>query len=205
MKYLFASLLIIVACLGTNAQIFDPDRPMILPFTVCADSINAQMKDNLMKPYHEKVTEQMGWVEIPNTYYQHNGKSMGIILVRTGTYCYIAFDARCPRCFYEEEANGSKLRMCGSITAICPVCKAEAQGLVNVGAPSMTRYNHEYRAPAKMNTYLVEESKRGKNTYLKIYNASNGVGNEWREQPENKFLIGKDAFNRMNKYNIIPH
>ncbi|MDE5785601.1 MAG: hypothetical protein K2H98_03625 [Duncaniella sp.] len=199
MKRLFVFLSIIATGLAATAQIFDPDRPMILPFTVCADSINAQMHDNLKNPYHGKVTEQMGWVEIPNTFYQHNGKSMGIILVRTGTYCYIAFDARCPRCFYEEEVDGSKLKMCDSLEAICPVCKAEAQGLVNVGAPSMTRYNHENRAPAKMNTYIVEESKKGKKTYLLIYNAPNGTGNKWKEQPENRFLIGKDVFNKKNK------
>ncbi len=194
MKQLLLNLLFILICLSTNAQIFDPDRPMILPFIVCADSINAQMHDNLRNPYHDKVTEQMGWVEIPNTYYQHNGKSMGIILVRTATYCYIAFDARCPRCFYEEEVDGSKLRMNGSLSAICPVCKAEAQGLVNMGAPSMTRYNHEYRAPAKMNTYIVKETKRGKKTYLRICNAPNGANDEWKDQPENRFLIGKDIF-----------
>ncbi|MDE6582685.1 MAG: hypothetical protein K2K47_09205, partial [Duncaniella sp.] len=90
------------------------------------------------------------------------------------------------------------------LSAICPVCKAEAQSLVNVGAPSMTRYNHENRAPAKMNTYSVEESKKGKKTYLLIYNAPNGTRDEWKELPENRFLIGKDAYNRMNKNCIIP-
>ena len=194
MKRLSIYLISILMSLGAYAQMYDPDRPMIMPFTVCADSINAQMHDNLKKPYHNKVTEQMGWVEIPNTYYQHNGKSMGIILVRTAYYGYVAFDARCPRCFYEEEVDGSKLKMIGSLSAICPVCNAEAQSLVNVGAPSMTRYNHENRAPAKMNTYSVDEIKKGKKTYLRIYNASNGVYGEWKKQPENKFLIGKDAF-----------
>lgn len=194
MRLLLLNLSFILTCLCVKAQIFDPDRPMILPFTVCADSINAQMKDNLNKPLHDKVTEQMGWVEIPNTFYQHNGKSMGIILVRTASYGYTAFDARCPRCFSEEEVADSKLRMRGRLEAICPVCKAEAHGLVNVGAPSMTRYDHQNRAPAKMNTYIVEETKRGKKTYLRICNAPNGSRNEWRDQPENRFLIGKDIF-----------
>lgn len=55
------------------------------------------------------------------------------------------------------------------------VCGAEVQGLVNVGASSMTRYEHKYHAPARMNTYLVKEIKRGKKTYLRIYNSYNGV------------------------------
>lgn len=177
-----------------SAQIFDPDRPMILPFVVCADSINAQMHDNLKKPPHEILTETYGWVEIPNTYYQHNGKSMGIILVRTNSNLYTAFDARCARCFYDDEIPDSKIRMYSQLSAICNVCGAEAQGLVNCGAPSMTRYDHGPATPAVLNEYLVDEIKKGKKTYLRVYNAINGVWDEWKDLPENKFLIGKDIF-----------
>lgn len=194
MKKVVTSLLALACCLAINAQMFDPDRPMIIPFEVCADSINAQMHDNLHNPPHSKITETNGWVQIPNTFYKHNGKSMGIILVQTGTYAYGAFDARCPHCFYDDEIIDSKIKMHTRLSAICEVCGAEAQGLVNVGASSMTRYEHKYHAPARMNTYLVKEIKRGKKTYLRIYNAYNGVSDEWKELPENKFLIGKDIF-----------
>lgn len=189
-------LLLCAVCLSLSikAQTFDPDRPMILPFTVCADSINAQMHDNLNKPLHDKVTESPGWVQIPNTYYRHNGKSMGIILVRTSGYVYTAFDARCPHCFYDNEIANSKIRMYSSFMAICKVCGAEAQSLINVGSPSMTRYDHGYHEPAYLNTYIVDEIKKGKKTYLRIYNAPNGVRDEWKTLPENKFLIGKDIF-----------
>lgn len=152
------------------------------------------MHDNLHTPPHSKITETNGWVQIPNTFYEHNGKSMGIILTQTGTYAYTAFDARCPHCFYDDEVADSKIKMYSRLSAVCEVCGAEAQGLINVGASSMTRYDHGYHQPAYMNTYLVEEIKKGKKTYLKIYNAYNGVRDEWMELPENKFLIGKDIF-----------
>lgn len=190
-------LLLIVLMSGfirANAQIFDPDRPMILPFVVCADSINTQMHDNPQKPPHDKVTETNGWVQIPNTYYKHNGKSLGIILVRTGYYLYAAFDARCPHCFYDDGVANSKIKMYSRLSAICDVCGAEAQGLVNSGAPSMTRYDHGPESPAVLNVYIVDEIKKGKKTYLRIHNAENGAYNEWKELPENKFLIGKDIF-----------
>lgn len=194
MRKILTALLATALCLVVNAQMFDPDRPMIIPFEVCADSINAQMHDNLNKPPHYKLTDIYGWVQIPNTFYQHNGKSMGIILVQTSSYAYIAFDARCPRCFYDDEITDSKIKMYSSLSAICQACGAEAQGLVNVGASSMTRYNHKTQAPAQMNTYLVKEIKKGKETHLRIYNAYNGVWDEWKDLPENKFLIGKDIF-----------
>lgn len=176
-----------------NAQIFDPDRPMILPFVVCADSINARMHDNLSKPPHDKVTETNGWVQIPNTYYIHNGKSMGIILVRTGGYLYTAYDARCSHCFYDDGLAKSKIKMYSRLSAICKVCGAEAQSLVNCGGPEMTRYDHGPYSPAMLNVYLVDEVKKGKKTYLRIYNARNGVNDEWKDLPENKFLVGKDV------------
>lgn len=194
MRNVLLLITLLAGYLGMNAQIFDPDRPMIVPFEVCAESINAQMHDNLSKPPHDKITEIYGWVQIPNTFYQHNGKSMGIILVQTSSYAYVAFDARCPHCFYDDDINDSKIKMYSSLSAKCDVCGAEAQGHVNVGASSMTRYDHKYHAPAMMNTYLVEEIKKGKKTYLRIYNACNGVSDEWKELPENKFLIGEDIF-----------
>lgn len=194
MKRLLMLLTVMVVSWSVKAQLFDPDRPMIMPFIVCADSINEQMHDNLRKPPHDIVTETNGWVEIPNTYYKHNGKSVGIILVQTIGYCYIAFDARCPHCFYDDEIADSKIRMYSRLSAICDVCGAEAQGLVNVGARSMTRYDHKNNSPAALNVYLVDEIKKGKKTYLRIYNASNGTRDEWKDLPENKFLIGKEIF-----------
>lgn len=194
MSKVFFCLCMVCLSLTVKAQTFDPDRPMIIPFTVCVDSINAQMHDNLRKPPHNKVTETAGWVQIPNTYYKHNGKSMGIILVQTSIYSYKAFDARCPRCFYDEGIADSKLKMYSPLSAICEVCGAEAQSLINVGSPTMTRYDHKNHSPACLNIYLVEEIKKGKKTYLKIYNAYNGATDEWKELPENKFLIGKDIF-----------
>lgn len=194
MRKILLLIVLISGFICVKAQVFDPDRPMILPFVLCADSINAQMRDSLNKPPHDKVTETNGWVQIPNTYYKHNGKSMGIILVRTSSYLYTAFDARCARCFYEDEKVNSKIKMYSRLSAICDVCGAEAQSLVGSGGPEMTRYDHGPYSPAMLNVYMVDEIKKGKKTYLRVYNAENGAYNEWKELPENKFLIGKDIF-----------
>lgn len=179
MRRILLLIVLVSEFICANAQIFDPDRPMILPFVVCADSINAQMHDNLNKPPHTIVTETNGWVQIPNTYYKHNGKSMGIILVRTSYYAYVAYDARCPHCFYDDEIANSKIKMYSRLSAICDVCGAEAQSLVT-GSPGMTRYDHGPYSPAMLNVYLVEEIKKGKKTYLRIHNAENGANNEWK-------------------------
>lgn len=150
------------------------------------------MHENLNNPCHSVVTEMYGWVQIPDSYYQHNGKSMGIIITRSGTYSYHAFDARCPRCFYEEGVLGSKIHMYSRLSAICPVCKAEAINLVNMGTSGMTRYNHEYRSPAHLNVYSVSVIKKGKITYLRIANNPNGANGQWKKLPENKFLLNVD-------------
>lgn len=191
-RYITAILLLILLAQNLSAQIFDPDRPMIMPFTICVDSINIQLGDSPNRSAHEFLSENLGWVEIPPTYYQHNGKSQGIILVQNIAYNYLAFDARCPHCFYDEEIPDSRIRMCGSLTARCPVCSAEAHSIVYHGSGQLTRYNHKADNPAHMNAYVVKVIKNGEKTYLRIVNAPNGTYGEWRELPENKFLDGID-------------
>lgn len=182
----------IIGAINLSAQIFDPDKPMIMPFTICADSINALMHDAMKKPFHDKVTVDGGWVQIPNTYYKHNGKSMGIILVQDFTYTYHAYDARCPHCFYDNEEPHSKMYMWTPMSAICPVCDAQAENLINWGSGQLTGYNHGIIGPLSMNGYSVKVIKKGKKTYLRIANDPNGYDDTWRNLPENKFLDGID-------------
>lgn len=174
-----------------DAQIFDPERPMIMPFTICADSINSQMHDPMRKPHHPKLTIDGGWVQIPNSYYRHNGKSMGIIIVQDFTYTYHAYDARCPHCYYDNQEN-SKMKMWTPMSAICPECDAQAENIINWGSGQLTGYNHGILGPQYMNGYSVRVVKKGKKTYLRISNTPNGAGNEWQELPENQFLINHD-------------
>lgn len=190
--YITSILFAILLAQNLSAQIFDPDRPMIMPFTICVDSINDQMGESLKNPVHEKLSENLGWVEIPSSYYRHNGKSQGIIIVQNIGYNFRAFDARCPHCFYDEEITDSRMRMYGRLSAICPVCSAEAQSIVYHGIGQLTRYNHKADSPAYMNAYLVKVIKKGKKTYLRIVNAPNGACDEWKELPENQFLRGID-------------
>ena len=191
MKRCFITILFAILLVqNISAQIFDPDKPMIMPFTICVDSINDQMGESTKNPIHDKLSENLGWVEIPSTYYRHNGKSQGIIVAQRIDYSFCAFDARCPHCFYDEEIPDSRMRMYGRLSAICPVCSAEAQSIVYHGTGQLTRYNHKADNPAYMNAYVVKVIKKGKKTYLRIVNAPNGSGDEWRELPENKFLDG---------------
>lgn len=192
MKHLIISILLLFAALNLSAQVFDPDRPMIMPFTICADSINEQLHENMRKPAHDKLTENGGWVEIPNTFYKHNGKSQGIIIVQDFAYNYQAYDARCPHCFYDDEITDGKMGMQTRLRAVCNRCGAQAMSIVNVGSGQLTTYDHGVVGPQIMNSYSVKVIKKGKKTYLRIANHCNGVRNEWRDLPENEFLKNID-------------
>lgn len=189
------SILILICCafhvLGVTAQIFDPGRPMIVPFTICVDSINSQMHDTMQKPHHLKLSIDGGWVQIPDDHYRHNGKSMGIIVVQDFTYTYHAFDARCPHCYYDNEEN-CKMKMWTPMSAICPNCDAQAENIINWGSGQLTGYNHGILGPLYMNAYRVRVLKKGKKIYLQISNTPNGAREEWKELPENQILINCD-------------
>ena len=187
MKHIIVLLLLSTAC-SIAAQVFDPDRPMIMPFTICADSINDQLHENMRKPAHDRLTENGGWVQIPNTFYRHNGKSNGIIIVQDFTYTYHAFDARCPHCFYDDEITEGKMEMATRLRAICNNCGAQAMNIVSVGSGQLTTYDHGADGPKIMNSYSVKVIKKGKKTYLRIANHCNGVRNQWKDLPENEFL-----------------
>lgn len=194
MKHAIISVMLLLVSLNLYAQIFEPDRPMIMPFVVSVDSINAQMHDSLKKPNHDKLSINGGWVMIPNTYYRHNGKSLGIIIVQDFTYTYHAYDLRCPHCFYDNDIATSKMTMQTHMSAMCYKCNAQAENIVCWGSGQMTCYDHGNLGPRYMDGYSVNIIKKGRKIYLRIANNPNGAYDEWRELPENRFLIGADAF-----------
>lgn len=180
--------ILIVSALAVQAQIFNPDRPMIREFVISVDSINAQLK-KYQHPQQNPIWESDGCVQIPSSYYIHNGKSMGIIVVRTQSNSYQAFDARCAHCFYDNEEPGSKVRMTGSLFARCDVCGAEVHNLVLTGSGQMCRYDDEMQGYVYLDGYMVDVIKKGKQKYLLISNPPNGVRDEWMHQPENQPLF----------------
>lgn len=171
-----------------QAQLFNPDRPMICEFVVCVDSINTQLK-KYQRSDQNPITESDGCVQIPNTYYVHNGKSMGIILVRDQAYAYHAFDARCAHCFYDNGESDGKVRMMGSLSARCNKCGADVYNIVLTGSGQMNGYDDEMQGYQYLDGYDVEVIKKGKKRYLLISNPPNGSRDEWMEQPENQVLL----------------
>lgn len=179
---------IAVTSVAAQAQIFNPDLPMIREFVISVDSINMQLKKHQHWQQHS-ISETNGSVQIPNTYYTHNGKSMGIIVVRDQTYTYHAFDARCAHCFYDNEESDGKVEMTGSLFARCKKCGAESPNLVLTGSGQLMGYDDEMQGYKYLDPYLVKVLKKGKKKYLLIYNIENGAHDEWLKQPENQILL----------------
>lgn len=177
----------IIFAIPASAQIFNPNRPMIREFVVCVDSINDQMGPRLRG--QSPLTEDYGWVFIPNTYYVHNGKSLGIIIVRDCTETYHAKDARCAHCFYDNGESDGFFEMGVGFSGRCRKCGAEADNIKIHGSGQMMRYDHGARGPVCLDGYVVEEVKKDKKTYLLITNAHNGTRSEWKDLPENQILL----------------
>lgn len=159
--------------------------PMIGIFEICVDTINQQMNDT---KGHNPLTKEVGFVFIPPTEYLHNGYSHGIYVCQILGGAFSAVEARCPRCYYENEDDEGTISV--NITfGTCNKCGARADGIILYGGGNMTFYDHGYKAPAVLNTYVVEEIKKGKKLYLKIKNAPKHE--DWKIQPENQKLLDK--------------
>lgn len=172
---------------SSSGQFYNPDKPMIVPFAIEVNSVNEFLKDD----EHDSLAKEGGYVKLPTSFYTHNGKSHGIIVVHAWGDNYYAVDSRCPVCFYEnEDENGGTIDPMLPFSE-CDKCGASADALRSRGSTQMFRYRYTKTGPVHMDAYIVQEVKRGKRLYLLIDNAPNGTGGEWRDQPENKIIVDR--------------
>lgn len=163
-KFFISVLVILSSIISVNAQVYDPDIPVIELFAVEVHSVNDRVNDHR----GELLSEEGGYVNLPASFYKQDGRSEGIIIVHDDTNTYHAFDRRCPVCF----SKGQKgiFTMSGLLVAKCNNCSAEAQNIINWGSGQLTRYkapsngNPDYLIP-----YYVREEPRGDKLYLIIY------------------------------------
>lgn len=161
---------------------------MIREFVICVDSIQMQLREYQISDQNP-LGGDYGSVQIPKTYFTHNGKSMGIIVSRTPSGTFHAVDARCAHCFYDEDIPNSKLKMMGCLTMRCSVCSAEVHNFVIDGGHQMLRYDLDGGSPVYLDAYEVIVFKINKKKYLLITNPLNGLRDEWMRQPENQILL----------------
>lgn len=186
MKHLIHILLLFVG-ISASAQYFNPDKPMIKPFEINVKTINNEMHDT---HGHDMLYQDAGFVFIPNTYYVHNGKSLGIIIVHTWNETFLAFDARCPHCFYDNDEPNGKIVISGYTFGKCNKCSAMVEQMVTLGRGQLTTYDHGTRGPHYLETYRCEKiMDRNKVVGLRIVNTPNGIYDEWKQQPENQILL----------------
>ena len=184
-KILTMICLLSLTYVSSSGQFYNPDKPMIVPFAIEVNSVNEFLKDD----EHDTLAKEGGYVKLPTSFYTHNGKSHGIIVVHAWGDNYYAVDSRCPVCFYENEDEDG-----GTIDPMlpfseCDKCGASADALRSRGSTQMFRYRYTKTGPVHVDAYIVQEVKRGKRLYLFIDNAPNGTGGEWRNQPENKIIV----------------
>lgn len=180
--------IILICCGSVKAQVFNPDKPMIREFAIYVDSINVQLK-KYQNPRQMSLKEEMGCVQIPNTYYVHNGKSQGIIVVQTNAKEYLAVDARCAHCFYDNGVGNGKVKFETGLGFVCDKCGAAVQRFEWSGSAQMDRYDTDEPGYQYLDTYVVDKVKKDGKTYLIISNSTNGSNDEWMLQPENKCLL----------------
>lgn len=183
---------IIISCptMMYGQGFFNPDKPMIVPFIIEIHDINERVGYNP----NTLLYESTGHVFLPPTYYTHNTKSHGIIVVRTFADDYHAFDARCARCFYKDGENDGTIKIPVAMFGECDKCSARVDNIVSWGSGQMSFYDfNDYgdNGPIYLDTYPVKVIRKdhNKRIYLWIYNAPNGVRDEWKEQPENQIVV----------------
>ena len=193
LRQLFCFLIISLSTfLNITAQVFNPDKPMIEPFIVGVNDINERVGDY---QGHALLNEEDGFVFLPNSYYTHNGKSNGILIVKDFTGTYQAFDARCAHCFYDLGDTSGVVKIPGSLFGKCNNCGAMVDNIIVWGSGQMNSYDHGIKGPVYLDGYLVKEYKKNGKLYLWIYNAPNGAHEEWKQQPENQAIV--EAYRKM--------
>lgn len=87
------------------AQVYNPAIPVIETFEIDVATINDKVKDYTT----DKLYVDDGTVLIPPTFYKHDGRSKGILVVHDYNDNYLAFDVRCPVC--DKKGKEGKFRM----------------------------------------------------------------------------------------------
>lgn len=155
MKKFFIIISIILCNICAYGQsIYDQHTPKITPFIVKIDDINKYIGDI---SGHEMLYEQYGCVTIPPTAYDHDGTSQGIIIVHNKFGDYMAFERRCPHCYYDKGEIGV-FSIWSIHSAICNRCERRAEHLIVFGSGQLTDYYEDMRTgPRYLDSYKVEE------------------------------------------------
>lgn len=158
-------ILILLSVIGfvceIKAQVYNPDYPVIEEFEVEVGTINDQVKDYTT----DKLTVEGGTVKLPSTFYYHDGRSLGMLIVHDNTDNFMAFDLRCPNC--ERKGKTGKFSMVTCLTAGCDTCTAEAQEIVMWGSGQLTGYEFRH-SPDELYQFPVDEVERNGKLYLRI-------------------------------------
>ncbi len=182
LKYYFTILAILFSLnMTTKAQSHNPDRPVIEEFTIDPKTIN-QTIDKLYKPLEFSIGKQHklskyvdnhhGFVIIPPSYYNHNGKSLGIIVMYDITERFSAHELRCPNCFYRYHRNCAMKPVTIHGFLECPSCGAQVDALFAHGSGRLTAYDMGRQgSPTSLESYCVEVNGELDDITLTIYNS----------------------------------
>ena len=151
------------------SQTYGQMTPDIKPFAVDIHTINNKLGDL----GHVPLYETSGYVEIPPTYYQHDGTSLGIILVHSDYDVYVAFEKRCPHCYYDNGEIG-ELYIWTLLDAICNNCQCRIEGMVANATGQMTGYNTGTCGPRHADKYMTEKVTRYGNDYIVLFPRNDG-------------------------------
>lgn len=181
-KYYFTILAMIVSWnMTTKAQSYNRDIPVIEEFSIDPMTIN-QTIDKLYKPLEFCIGKQHklskfadnhhGFVIIPPTYYKHDGRSLGIIVMYDITENFSAHELRCPNCYYSYHKNYAMNAVTIHGMLECPSCGAQVDALFAHGSGILTAYDMGRQgSPKSLDPYCVEVVEDGDKVTLTIYNS----------------------------------
>lgn len=153
-------MLILASAAGMYAQEKAPDIEL---FAIAPETINRLVKDTAG---HKQLTEDNGYVLIPNTFYKHDGTSDGIIVVHSNDGAYVAFERSCPRCRFDFHQSG-KIYFPNSFMAACSKCDARLESILFWGSGQMF-YDCGAGSPRYLISYPVSKYVKDGRLYLII-------------------------------------
>ena len=175
MKKLVLLISIILYAISINAQNYDQHTPNIKPFAINVATINKKVGDM----GHVTLDKQYGHVTIPPEFIYGVKKSekpenkfeqtQGIIIVHTEFGEYMAFERRCPLCYYDNNKIGV-VSVWTLQSAICERCQNRMEHIIIFGSGQLTGYHQNMRTgPRYLDSYLVEETYKDGEHYLVIF------------------------------------